>query len=125
MVDFHLDEYKVSFFITLERKQGITTFIADYTTPFGLLAFEILLELRSTGANFTLYAVSSRHIGRRRSYRLIKETDLELAWNLAKCDYRYQCLYSVDTLYKIYSNSGTHCTEDGIRQKQQMPRPCT
>lgn len=107
------------------REQGITTFIADYTTPFGLLAFEILLELRSAGANFTLYAVSSRHIGRRRSYRLVKETDLELAWNLAKCDYRYQCLYSVDTLYNIYSNSGTHCTEDGIRQKRQMPRPCT
>ena len=107
------------------QKQGISTFIADYTTPFGLLAMEILLELRSAGTDFTLYAVSSRHVGRRRSYRLIWETDLELAWNLAKCDYRYQCLYSVDTLYNIYSNSGTHCTEDGIRQKRQMPRPCT
>jgi len=48
------------------RKQGISTFIADYTTPFGLLAMEILLELRSAGADFTLYAVSSRHVGRRR-----------------------------------------------------------
>lgn len=27
------------------REQGITTFITDYTTPFGLLALEILLSL--------------------------------------------------------------------------------
>ncbi|RKI64551.1 hypothetical protein D7V91_16025 [bacterium 1xD42-67] len=100
------------------QKHGINTFIADYTTPFGLLALETLLELRSIGEDFTLYTINSRHIGRRKSYRLIWETDLELAWILAKCDYRYQCLYSADTLYKIYLNSGTHCNEDGIQRKR-------
>ena len=84
------------------REQGITTFITDYTTPFGLLAMETLLELRSTGADFVLYAISSRYFARRKSYRLIPETDIEIAWNISKCDYRFQCLYSVDTLHKVY-----------------------
>ena len=73
------------------RKQGITTFIVDYTTAFGLLAMETLLELRSKGADFVLYAMNSRHFARRKSYRLIPETDIEIAWDLSKCDYRYQC----------------------------------
>lgn len=68
------------------REQGITTFITDYTTPFGLLAMETLLELRSTGADFVLYAISSRYFARRKSYRLIPETDIEIAWNISKCD---------------------------------------
>lgn len=105
---------------TWAQEHGITTFIADYTTPFGLLAMEILLDLRNAGASFALYAISSRHVGRRRSFRLIQETDIELAWNLAKCDYRYQCLYSVDTLHRVYSNAGTRCTEEGIQRKRQM-----
>lgn len=109
---------------TWAQEHGITTFIADYTTPFGLLALEILLDLRNIGANFTLYAISSRHVCRRKSYRLIQETDIEIAWDLSKCDYRYQCLYSVDTLYRVYSNAGTHCTEEGIKYKRQMPDPC-
>ena len=94
---------------------------AGYTTPFGLLAMEVLLDLRSAGANFALYTISSRHVGRRRSFRLIQETDIELAWNLAKCDYRYQCLYSVDTLHRVYFTAGTRCTEEGIQRKRQMP----
>ncbi len=100
------------------REQGITTFITDYTTPFGLLAMETLLELRSTGADFVLYAISSRYFARRKSYRLIPETDIEIAWNISKCDYRFQCLYSVDTLHKVYSNAGVRCTENGIHQKR-------
>lgn len=107
------------------QEYGITTFLADYTTPFGLLALEILLELRKTGANFALYAISSRHVCRRISYRLIQETDIEIAWNLAQCDYRYQCLYSVDTLYRVYVNTGIRCTEEGIRYKQQIPNLCS
>lgn len=107
------------------REQGITTFITDYTTPFGLLAMETLLELRSTGADFVLYAISSRYFARRKSYRLIPETDIEIAWNLSKCDYRYQSLYSVDTLHKVYSGAGIWCTEAGIRCKCQIPEPKT
>ena len=110
---------------TWAQEHGITTFIVDYTTPFGLLALEILLELRNAGANFALYTISSRHTCQRKSYRLIQETDIEIAWNLAKCDYRYQCLYSVDTVHRVYSNAGTRCTEDGIRYKRQMPNSCS
>lgn len=103
------------------QKHGITTFIADYTTPFGLLALEILLERRTSGTDFALYAVSSRHIGCRKSYRLIQETDIEIAWTLAQCNYHYQSLYSVDTLHKVYSGAGIWCTEEGIRCKCQIP----
>lgn len=110
---------------TWAQEHGITTFITDYTTPFGLLALEILLELRNAGVNFTLYAISSRHFCRRRSYRLIPETDIEIAWDLARCDYRYQCLYSTDTLHRVYSNAGTRCTEEGIRYKRQLPNLCS
>ena len=105
------------------REQGITTFIIDYTTPFGLLAMETLLELRSAGADFVLYAISSRYFARRKSFRLIPETDIEVTWNISKCDYRFQCLYSIDTLRRVYSNVGTHCSEEGIRCKRQMTAP--
>ena len=107
------------------RKQGITTFVVDYTTAFGLLAMETLLELRGKGADFLLYAINSRHFAKRKSYRLIPETDIEIAWNLSKCDYRYQSLYSVDTLHKVYSGAGIWCTEAGIRCKCQIPEPKT
>lgn len=106
------------------RKQGITTFIVDYTTAFGLLAMETLLELRSKGADFVLYAMNSRHFARRKSYRLIPETDIEIAWDLSKCDYRYQCTYSPDTLYRVYSSVGIRCAEDGMHRKRQMANPC-
>ena len=100
------------------REQGITTFITDYTTPFGLLAMETLLELRSTGADFALYAISSRYFAKRKSFRLIPETDIEVTWNISKCDYRFQCLYSIDTLRRVYSSVGVRCTENGIYQKR-------
>ena len=100
------------------REQGITTFITDYTTPFGLLAMETLLELRSTGADFVLYAISSRYFAKRKSFRLIPETDIEVTWNISKCDYRFQCLYSIDTLRRVYSSVGVRCTENGIYQKR-------
>ena len=106
------------------RKQGITTFVVDYTTAFGLLAMETLLELRGKGADFLLYAINSRHFAKRKSYRLIPETDIEIAWDLSKCDYRYQCTYSADTLYRIYSSVGMRCAEDGIHRKRQISDPC-
>lgn len=102
------------------RKQGVTTFVVDYTTAFGLLAMETLLDIRNTGADFALYAISSRRFARRKSYRLIPETNIEVAWDLSKCDYRYQCPYSVDTLKRVCASVGIRCTEDGIYCKRQM-----
>lgn len=70
---------------------GFDTFIVivDESTPVGLLALEVLLDLRSVGESFRLYAVRTKSIVQRKSYRLIPETNLELCMMNARCDYRY------------------------------------
>lgn len=85
---------------------NINVFIVDYTTPVGLLAMETLLDLRSSGEQFNLYAVKSKRISRRKSYRLIRETEIKLIWSINKCDYHYLGIYMPGLLKKIRSNVG-------------------
>lgn len=54
-------------------ERGFTTFLADYGTPFGLLALEELSNLRRSGFRFSLYAVRSVHMTQRKSYRLRRD----------------------------------------------------
>ena len=56
-------------------ERGFTTFLADYGTPFGLLALEELSDLRRSGFRFSLYAVRSVHMTQRKSYRLRRGAD--------------------------------------------------
>ena len=57
------------------KSWGMTTFIVDNATPFGLLAHEALLTLREQGEEFSLYIFQSKPFGKCKSFRLIPETD--------------------------------------------------
>ena len=95
-------------------EQGFTTFLADYGTPFGLLALEVLIEMRGSGAAFSLYAARSVHMKRRKSYRLRRESDAALIPLLAKCDYSYTQLSPAQTIFQIYLKLNYFCTEMGV-----------
>lgn len=95
------------------KEHGFTRFIADYSTPYGLLALETILQLKQDGAEITVYAAKSRWIKSRKTYRLIKETPLELAMLTASADYSFSSL-PLGTLLEVFSNSGVLCSEAGL-----------
>lgn len=97
--------------------QGINVFVVDYTTPVGLLALETLLDLRHAGEGFRLYALQGAPISYRRSYRLIRETNIELIFLTRECDYHFsQCDLTILEIFdKISSKAGYFYNEDGIR----------
>ena len=96
-------------------KRGIDTFIADYTTQIGLLALETLLSLRDAGEAFHLYAVRTISVRERKSYRLIRETPIEIIYLELQCDYIYRPPYFMEMKEKVYSKVGVLCNTKGIR----------
>lgn len=94
-------------------QRGITTFITDYTSPFGLLAMESLISCKNQGEDFRLYSVRSDYIGKRRSYRLIPETNLEIIYLTMECDYDY-LLRPQEAVSAVFPNVGAVCSEKGI-----------
>lgn len=94
-------------------QRGITTFIADYTSPFGLLAMETLISYKNHGADIQLYSARSDYIGKRRSYRLIPETNLEIIYLTMNCDYDYRLPPKVVSNV-VFRYVGTICCEQGI-----------
>lgn len=93
---------------------GITTYIVDYSSPFGLLSLEVLHRLKKEGKNFKLFGMRSSYWGRRKSYRLIPETDIELLILVSQCDHSYHHLCISDNIRAVYPNVGIVCTEKGI-----------
>ena len=81
---------------------GMTTFVVDYATPFGALAFEILLALRAKGEIFQLYLFQSEPHSRRKSFRLIPETDRERVLLAQKADYYYNYLYPKNNIIEYF-----------------------
>lgn len=102
-------------------KRGIDVYITDVATPFGLLALETLLSLRNEGEHFQLYSVRSKLFVKRKTYRLIRETPVEMALLESKCDYCYQFLDPSEMVHKILSKSGLWCNTRGIRIAQKDP----
>ena len=93
---------------------GINVFVVNYARPIGLLALETLLELRHAGETFQLYVDQITCIRHMKSYRLIRETDLEIIFMLSQCDYRFQRLTILERFDKIASKVGYRYNEDGI-----------
>lgn len=103
------------------RERGITTFIADYTTPLGLLALETMVKLREAGEDFHVYAFKGGFISQRKSYRLIAETDMELIYLCMQADYDYYDLTPQKAVH-IVSSVATICSEVGIWvAKEKIP----
>lgn len=94
---------------------GINVFVVDYSKPIGLLALETLLDLRCADESFRLYAVQTARARSTKSYRLIRETDIEIIQMLAKCDYFFHYLTIVEMFDKISSKVGYRYNEDGIQ----------
>ena len=95
------------------QERGITAFLTDYYTPFGLLALETLLELREEGADFRVYAVRSCYFTQRRTYRAVPETGVEMCFLPARADYSYHDRLE-DILTDIFPSAWTRCSEQGI-----------
>ena len=94
------------------QDHGITCFLCDTSSPFGLLAVETLLELRDEGEKLHLYAFQSKYPHFRKSYRLIPETEIEYLLLLHRTEYNYQrTAFSSDA---VQSKAGTLCSERGI-----------
>lgn len=95
-------------------KRGVTTFVVDYVTPFGLLALETLLSLRKSGEHFQLFVFRSCYISLRKSYRIIPETNLEVALLTSEADYDYGYLEASEADAKLTSRAGTVCIPRGV-----------
>lgn len=103
-------------------EHGFDTFIVDESTPVGLLALEIFLALRNSGETFRLYALRTKYIGQRKSYRLISETNVELALMEASCDYSYQLLDKQQMRQKIISQISAWYDEKGLHVAEQYAK---
>jgi len=99
---------------TWALSHGINVFVVNCARPIGLLALETLLELRHAGETFQLYVDQITCIRHMKSYRLIRETDLEIIFMLSQCDYRFQRLTILERFDKIASKVGYRYNEDGI-----------
>ena len=95
----------------LER--GFTNILVDYTTPYGLLALETLLPLKTNGARFHLYSIKSCLISDRKSFRLIPETTVEIDVLIRKSDYNFSQYLPEETLSLLFSNAGVLSNESG------------
>lgn len=94
------------------RKNGIEVFLVDYTTPFGLLSLETLLEERKQYGDFRVYVYQSRYFSKRRTYRLVKETPLEMLFMSAEADYHYGCLPELIFIH-VLPHIAIHYSETG------------
>lgn len=99
------------------RGQGVNTFITDYSTPLGLLAHEVLIELRRSGEIFHLYTFRHSYLSERRTYRLIRETPLEIIRLTLEADYRYYLAYQLSDVRSFQATAGTLLTERGILRR--------
>ena len=99
---------------TWALSHGINVFVVNCARPIGFLALETLLELRHAGETFQLYVDQITCIRHMKSYRLIRETDLEIIFMLSQCDYRFQRLTILERFDKIASKVGYRYNEDGI-----------
>jgi len=99
---------------TWALSHGINVFVVNYARPIGLLALETLLDLRRAGETFQLYVDQITCIRHMKSYRLIRETALEIIFMLSQCDYRFQRLTILERFDKIASKVGYRYNEDGI-----------
>ena len=93
---------------------GVSTFVVDYTTPFGLLALETLCRIREMGEHFVFLGLQGYAMNNRRTYRLRPEPLSELERFYSQCDYRF---YDDNPSYvarKVYPFAVLHCTEKGL-----------
>ena len=102
------------------RQLGFNTFLADYSTPFGLLTLETLLELRKGDDSFRVFSFRSRYVGKRRTYRATLESDLELILLVSQADYCYSGS-SPKTFFHIVSQVPIVCTERIIWIGKECP----
>lgn len=92
---------------------GIEIFLVDYTTPFGLLALETLLEKQGEHGSFKIYVYQTEHFRKRRSYRIVKETPVELCLLAARADYFYGT-DPVFALIHVLPRIAVHYSEGGM-----------
>lgn len=95
----------------LER--GFTNILVDYTTPYGLLALETFLPLKTSEVSFQLFSIKTRLISDRKSFRLIPETNAEIDAFIKKCDYNFSQYLPEETLSLLFSNAGVLSNESG------------
>ena len=108
--------------IELARRNGIDTFLLDYYTPFGLLALEELVKLRAREDAFRVYAVRSTSLRNRRTYRVIRETPIEMIVLPGCADYIYHEMPEYVIRY-ILPMAGVRFSENGFWYSRDLLPP--
>lgn len=93
------------------RLWGMTTFIVDNSTPFGLLAHEVLLAVKGQDEDFSLYVFQSKTLSKCKSFRLIPETDIERIRLNLSADYHYDFFSKDSMIARFLKCAGLIITE--------------
>ena len=94
------------------REHEIALYVADYTTPFGLLALEELIKDRKKNGGIKICAYRTMLFGKRRTYRLWKEPELDVTLLCGQADYYYGT-HPSDALAFLLPQIAIHCSETG------------
>lgn len=97
---------------------GITTFVTNYSTPLGLLAQEVLVELRRSGEKFHLYTFRDRCISKRKTFRLVPEITPEMAYWILSSDYQFFSIDQAELILYILNHAQKICTEHGVWRRK-------
>lgn len=96
------------------QSSGITTYVVDCFSPFGLLALTVLLKLRQNNEHFNLYACCFSPSSQRRSFRLIPETDSEFTSLIHQTDYFFGKDPDLETFGYLFSNAWVQCANANL-----------
>lgn len=104
------------------RESGANTFIVEYSSPYGLLAMEMLLSLQKDQAPFHLYCFKQLD-RKRQTYRLVKEYPLELVFLAARCDYSYGLLSRCE-MFDLLHEANYLANESSVYSQKDLFRAC-
>lgn len=104
------------------RESGANTFIVEYSSPYGLLAMEMLLGMEQDHEPFRLFCF--KRLGKKRqTYRLVKEYPLELVYLAARCDYSYGLLSRCE-MFDLLHEANYLANESSVYSQKDVFRAC-
>ena len=101
------------------REWGINAYFADITTPFGLLALEVLVEERKRSGGIVICSYRTNHIRKRKTYRIMKEKSLDFLLLDVQADYHFEGT-PAEALVDVLPKIAFHVSESGLCVLEKM-----